>query len=69
MQTAKLRKKEEISDSLDPLVKEWFFSCFKEFSEPQLFGVMPIFERKYFINKFVEEIDKRNQMIEKQKNK
>jgi len=46
MQTAKLRKKEEISDSLDPLVKEWFFSCFKEFSEPQLFGVMPIFERK-----------------------
>jgi hypothetical protein len=30
---------------------------------------MPVFERKYFINKLVEEFDKRNEMIEKQKNK
>ncbi|HUS51220.1 MAG TPA: DEAD/DEAH box helicase, partial [Candidatus Paceibacterota bacterium] len=45
-QEAKLRTKEEIEKSLDPLVKEWFFSRFKEFSLPQLYGVMPIFERK-----------------------
>jgi hypothetical protein len=31
--------------------------------------IMPVFERKYFINKLVEEFDKRNEMIEKQKNK
>lgn len=31
--------------------------------------IMPVYERKYFINKLVEEFDKRNEMIEKQKNK
>lgn len=31
--------------------------------------IMPVFERKYFISKLVEEFDKRNEMIEKQKNK
>jgi len=30
--------------------------------------IMPVFERKYFISKMVEEFDKRNEMIEKQKN-
>lgn len=39
-------KKEEILKALDPLVKEWFFTKFKEFSMPQLYGVMPIHERK-----------------------
>jgi len=45
MQTAKLRSQEELLSTLDPLIKEWFFSRFKEFSEPQLYGVMPIWER------------------------
>ena len=40
------RKSEELVRSLDPLVKEWFFSRFKAFSDTQLYGVMPIFERK-----------------------
>ena len=40
------RKSEEIIESLDPLVKEWFFSRFDDFSDTQLYGVMPIFERK-----------------------
>lgn len=40
------RKKEDIVRGLDPLVKEWFFSRFEEFSETQLYGVLPIFERK-----------------------
>jgi len=43
---AALREKNEILNILDPLVKEWFFSHFKDFSIPQLYGVMPIFERK-----------------------
>jgi len=30
---------------------------------------MPVYERKYFINKLVEEFDKRSEMVEKQKNK
>jgi ATP-dependent Lhr-like helicase len=46
MQTALRRNKEEITNILDPLIKEWFFSKFKDFSEPQLYGVMPIWERK-----------------------
>ncbi|MFH0831970.1 MAG: ATP-dependent helicase [archaeon] len=46
MEQAKLRSKGEITDILDELVKEWFFSQFKEFSQPQLYGVMPIHERK-----------------------
>jgi len=31
---------------LDPLVKEWFFSRFDDFSLPQLYGVLPIHQRK-----------------------
>ena len=30
---------------------------------------MPVFERKYFINKIVEDFDKQQEMYEKQKNK
>jgi len=40
------RQEKEITDSLHPIVKEWFFSKFKEFSLTQLYGVMPIWERK-----------------------
>jgi len=36
----------EIAEALDPLVKEWFFSKFKEFSVPQRYGVLPIYHRK-----------------------
>ncbi|UZE93730.1 MAG: ATP-dependent helicase [Candidatus Pacearchaeota archaeon] len=43
---ADLRSREKILQALDPIVKEWFFSQFKEFSMPQLYGVMPIYERK-----------------------
>jgi ATP-dependent Lhr-like helicase len=46
MEKAKLRDKDEIIRALDPLVREWFFSKFKEFSLPQLYGVMPIHERR-----------------------
>ena len=46
MQQAKLRNADEIEKNLDPLIKEWFFNKFKEFSLPQLYGVMPIWERK-----------------------
>ncbi len=43
---ARLRTSKEIISVLDPLVKEWFFSKFGKFSLPQLYGVMPIHERK-----------------------
>jgi len=43
---AKLRTSIEIAETLDPLVKEWFFNHFVDFSEPQLYGVMNIYERK-----------------------
>jgi len=43
---AKERKKEEIIEIMHPLIKEWFFSKFKEFSLPQLYGVMNVWERK-----------------------
>src|SRR3989338_7284518 len=43
---AELRKKEQLIGILDPLVKEWFFSRFKDFSDSQLYGVMNIHERK-----------------------
>ncbi|MBM3233566.1 ATP-dependent helicase [Candidatus Pacearchaeota archaeon] len=43
---ARLREKKEIIGVLHPLVKEWFFSRFQDFSLPQLYGVMPIWERK-----------------------
>ena len=35
-------KEEEIEEILHPFVREWFFSKFKEFSLPQLDGVMEI---------------------------
>ena len=31
--------------------------------------IMPVFERKYFVNKIVEEFDRKQEMYEKQKNK
>ncbi len=36
---------EELLGILNPLVKKWFFSRFREFSLPQLFGVMEIHSR------------------------
>ena len=43
---AKERKDDEIEKILHPLVKEWFFKKFKEFSLPQKYGVMNVWERK-----------------------
>jgi len=43
---AKLRKSSEIMEILDPLVEEWFFTKFEDFSLSQLYGVMNIYERK-----------------------
>ncbi len=43
---AEERTNEEISNMLHPLVKEWFFSRFKDFSLPQRYGVMNIWERR-----------------------
>ncbi len=40
------RKADEIDAVLHPIVKEWFFSRFEEFSLPQRYGVMSIYERK-----------------------
>ncbi|MEM4357953.1 MAG: ATP-dependent helicase [Candidatus Pacearchaeota archaeon] len=42
----KPNSKEELLSILHPLVKEWFFSTFKEFSLPQLYGVLPIWNRQ-----------------------
>ena len=39
-------EKEKIVKTLHPLVKEWFFSKFKEFSLTQTYGVPAIWERK-----------------------
>ncbi len=36
---------EELKNILNPTVQKWFFSKFKEFSLPQLFGVMEIHKR------------------------
>ena len=36
------RRKEEVEKILHPFVREWFFKKFKEFSLPQLYGVMEI---------------------------
>ncbi len=36
---------DEILNMLNPVVKEWFFSRFQQFSLPQLFGVMEIHSR------------------------
>lgn len=46
IQQAGERDKKEIEAVMHPLVREWFFSKFPEFSLPQLYGVMPIWERK-----------------------
>ncbi|GIU68235.1 MAG: ATP-dependent helicase [Candidatus Pacearchaeota archaeon] len=43
---ARERNAEEIKKILHPIVKEWFFSKFKEFSLTQKYGVLPIWERK-----------------------
>jgi len=43
---AKERKDSEIRKILHPLVHEWFFSKFKEFSLTQKYGVLSIWERK-----------------------
>ncbi len=39
-------KAEEVENILNPTVKKWFFSRFKKFSLPQLYGVMEIHKRK-----------------------
>lgn len=39
-------KAEEVKNILNPTVKKWFFSRFKQFSLPQLYGVMEIHKRK-----------------------
>lgn len=41
----KPNKKQEIEKILHPYIKKWFFSKFKKFSLPQLFGVMEIHSR------------------------
>jgi ATP-dependent helicase Lhr and Lhr-like helicase len=38
-------KAEQINHILNPIVKKWFFSRFKEYSLPQLYGVMEIHSR------------------------
>ncbi|MBW2977283.1 ATP-dependent helicase [Candidatus Woesearchaeota archaeon] len=38
-------KKEKVEKILNPIVKKWFFSRFKQFSLPQLYGVMEIHSR------------------------
>ncbi|MEM3074848.1 MAG: ATP-dependent helicase [Candidatus Pacearchaeota archaeon] len=40
------REHDEIVKTLHPLIKEWFFKKFKEFSITQLYGVPAIWERK-----------------------
>jgi ATP-dependent Lhr-like helicase len=40
------RKSENITKVLHPLVKEWFFSKFRDFSLTQRYGVLNIWERK-----------------------
>ncbi len=42
----KANKPEELINILTPTVKKWFFSRFKEFSIPQLYGVLPIHTRQ-----------------------
>ncbi|MEM2916498.1 MAG: DEAD/DEAH box helicase, partial [Candidatus Woesearchaeota archaeon] len=39
-------EKEVVENILNPTVKKWFFSRFKEFSLPQLHGVVPIHQRE-----------------------
>lgn len=42
----KEKEKEKISDILNPIVKEWFFSRYRDFSPTQRYGVLNIWERK-----------------------
>jgi ATP-dependent helicase Lhr and Lhr-like helicase len=39
-------KNSDLIEILDPLVREWFFSKFKDFSESQLYGVVNVQKRK-----------------------
>ena len=39
-------KAKEVENILNPTVRKWFFSRFKAFSLPQLYGVMEIHMRK-----------------------
>src|SRR3989338_6791485 len=39
-------KPEEVRKILHPYVEKWFFTEFREFSLPQLYGVMPIHSRQ-----------------------
>jgi ATP-dependent Lhr-like helicase len=43
---AKQYTRKEIEEILHPLIKEWFFSKFKDFSESQKFGVMNIHNKE-----------------------
>ena len=43
---AEMNKSSDLINILDPLVKEWFFNKFKDFSDSQLFGVMNVHKRK-----------------------
>ena len=43
---AKSYNKEEISEILHPLIREWFFSKFEDFSPAQSFGVMNIHKKQ-----------------------
>ena len=43
---SKERKSEDIEKTLHPFIKEWFFSKFDDFSPPQKYGVLSIWERK-----------------------
>ena len=43
---ARERSKDELEKALNPLVLEWFKTRFPGFSLPQLYGVMPIYERR-----------------------
>lgn len=42
-------KPEEVGHILHPWLKQWFFSKFKEFSLPQLYGVMEIHKREHIL--------------------
>ena len=44
---AKSSTKEELNGILNPLVREWFFSKFVDFSPSQKYGVMNIHNKKY----------------------
>ena len=43
---AEIKKSSEVIKILDPLVKEWFFNKFEDFSDSQLYGVINVHKRK-----------------------